>query len=175
MANFGDPGFQVHAAMGQYLALLAFHLADDEVLPIDLPNYASELSAYLEDLSEYIESEGEELDLKELSDAIDVFAARADEVKALERLAVATNDTDLITVVNHKYRDFQRGFISQGGLPDREFYKHVVTAPGLDTGKHHLSLSSFQIPLRSNLAGFQGTLPCSSLASLRACNMATAT
>ncbi|KAF6831179.1 glutamate carboxypeptidase-like protein 2 [Colletotrichum plurivorum] len=134
MANFGDPGFQVHAAMGQYLALLAFHLADDEVLPVDLPNYASELSAYLEDLSEYVESEGEELDLTELSDAIDIFAARADEVKALERLAVATNDTDLITVVNHKYRDFQRGFISQGGLPDREFYKHVVTAPGLDTG-----------------------------------------
>ncbi len=45
-----------------------------------------------------------------------------------------TNDTDLITVVNHKYRDFQRGFVSQGGLPGREFYRHVVTAPGLDTG-----------------------------------------
>ena len=24
--------------------------------------------------------------------------------------------------------------MSQGGLPDREFYKHVVFAPGLDTG-----------------------------------------
>ncbi|OLN92258.1 putative glutamate carboxypeptidase-like protein 2 [Colletotrichum chlorophyti] len=134
MANFGDPGFHVHAAIGQYLALLAFHLADDEVLPIDVPNYAIELRAYLEDLSEYVESAGEELDLSELSDAIEEFAKRADEVKALETLAVTTNDTDLITVVNHKYRDFQRGFISQGGLPNREFYKHVVTAPGLDTG-----------------------------------------
>ncbi|WQF82153.1 Putative PA domain, transferrin receptor-like, dimerization domain, peptidase M28 [Colletotrichum destructivum] len=137
MATFGDPGFLQHAAIGQYLALLAFHLADDEVLPIDVPNYAAELRAYLEDLVEYAEAEGAAaagLDLSELSDAVDVFAARADEVKALERLAVTTNDTALIAVVNHKYRDFQRGFISQGGLPDREFYKHVVTAPGLDTG-----------------------------------------
>ncbi|GJD04327.1 PA domain-containing protein [Colletotrichum higginsianum] len=137
MATFGDPGFLQHAAIGQYLALLAFHLADDEVLPIDVPNYAAELRAYLEDLAEYAEAEGAAaagLDLSELSDAVDVFAARADEVKALERLAVTTNDTALIAVVNHKYRDFQRGFISQGGLPDREFYKHVVTAPGLDTG-----------------------------------------
>ncbi|KAJ0159867.1 putative glutamate carboxypeptidase, partial [Colletotrichum tanaceti] len=137
MATFGDPGFVQHAAIGQYLALLAFHLADDEVLPIDVPNYAAELRAYLEDLVEYAEAEGASaagLDLSELSDAVDVFAARADEVKALERLAVATDDAALIAVVNHKYRDFQRGFVSQGGLPGREFYKHVVTAPGLDTG-----------------------------------------
>ncbi|KAK1658373.1 PA domain-containing protein [Colletotrichum godetiae] len=134
MANFGDPGFLVHAAIGQYLTLLAYHLADDEVLPIDVPNYATELRAYLSDLEEYAESEDAEIDLSELSDAIEVFATRADEVKALEQLAITTGDADLITVVNHKYRDFQRGFISQGGLPDREFYKHVITAPGLDTG-----------------------------------------
>lgn len=134
MANFGDPGFLVHAAIGQYLTLLAYHLADDEVLPIDVPNYATELRAYLSDLEEYAESEGAEIDLSELSEAIEIFATRADEVKALEQLAVTTGDADLITVVNHKYRDFQRGFISQGGLPDREFYKHVITAPGLDTG-----------------------------------------
>ncbi|KAK2016989.1 PA domain-containing protein [Colletotrichum eremochloae] len=134
MANFGDPGFLVHSAIGQYLALLAFHLADDEILPLDLPNYATELRAYLEDLTDYAESEDADIDLSELSDAIDVFSTCADQVKALEHLAITTNDTDLITVVNHKYRDFQRGFISQGGLPNREFYKHVVTAPGLDTG-----------------------------------------
>ncbi|TQN67361.1 putative glutamate carboxypeptidase [Colletotrichum shisoi] len=135
--GFLHRGINSHAAIGQYLALLAFHLADDEVLPIDVPNFAAELRAYLEDLVEYAEAEGAAaagLDLSELSDAVDVFAARADEVKALERLAVATDDTALIAVVNHKYRDFQRGFVSQGGLPDREFFKHVVTAPGLDTG-----------------------------------------
>jgi N-acetylated-alpha-linked acidic dipeptidase len=134
MSTFGDPGFLVHAAMGQYLALVAYHLASDDVLPIDTQNYAVELRAYYDDLSEYAEEHDADLDLSELDDAIKYFKNSADEVKALEKLAVSRDDQVLKTVVNHKYRDFQRGFISQGGLPDRDFYKHVVTAPGLDTG-----------------------------------------
>ncbi|KAM5344330.1 hypothetical protein ACJ41O_012867 [Fusarium nematophilum] len=134
MATFGDPGFHVHASQGQYLALIAYHLASDDILPIDTQNYAVELRAYYDDLVEYTAGEGADLDLSELDDAIDLFKKSADEVKALEKIAVERDDEILKKVVNHKYRDFQRGFISQGGLPNREFYKHVVTAPGLDTG-----------------------------------------
>ncbi|KAK7421438.1 hypothetical protein QQX98_002136 [Neonectria punicea] len=134
MSTFGDPGFRVHASMGQYLALVAYHLASDDVLPIDTQNYAVELRAYYEDLAEYAEEEGADLDLTELDKAIKYFKENADAVKALEDRAIKNQDEHLKTVVNHKYRDFQRGFVSQGGLPNREFYKHVVTAPGLDTG-----------------------------------------
>lgn len=136
MATWGDPGFHVHASQGQFLSLVAYHLASDDVLPIDVQNHAVELRAYYDDLVEYIEEEGasDSLDLSELDDAIDRFKAAADDAKVLERLAVDLDDENLKTVVNHKYRDFQRGFVSQGGLPDREFYKHVATAPGLDTG-----------------------------------------
>jgi N-acetylated-alpha-linked acidic dipeptidase len=47
---------------------------------------------------------------------------------------VLANDTALIAVVNHKARDFSRGFVSQGGLAGREYYKNLLFAPGLDTG-----------------------------------------
>ena len=134
MSTWGDPGFHLHASQGQFLALLAYHMASDDILPIDTQNYAVELRAYYDDLVEYAEEEGADLDLTELDEAINFFKKSADEVKALEELAVARDDEPLKKVVNHKYRDFQRGFISQGGLPDREFYKHVATAPGLDTG-----------------------------------------
>lgn len=134
MSTFGDPGFHLHASQGQYLALVAYHLANDDILPIDTQNYAVELRSYYEDLVEYAGEEGADLDLSELDDAIKFFKKSADEAKALELQAAASDDDDLKTVINHKYRDFQRGFISQGGLPDREFYKHVVNAPGLDTG-----------------------------------------
>ena len=63
---------------------------------------------------------------------------RADEIKKLDNVARTTKDANSVRLVNHKYVQFQRGFVSQGGLPDREFYKHVVLAPGLDTGKHLL-------------------------------------
>ncbi|KEY73638.1 hypothetical protein S7711_09679 [Stachybotrys chartarum IBT 7711] len=134
MATYGDPGFHQHRAIGQYLSLLTYHLADDEVLPIDVENYAVELQAYYEDLVDFIGEAGVDLDLSELSDAIAVFETRATEAKNLERLAVTINDSELMRVVNHKYRDFQRGFVSQGGLPDREYFKHAIFAPGLDTG-----------------------------------------
>ena len=134
MATYGDPGFHLHSMMGQYLALMAYHLASDDVLPFDLPNYGVELQHYYDDLVEDMEELGADLDLSELQAAVEEFKVRAEEVKRLETLAVTMGDEDLITVVNHKYRDFQRGFVSQGGLPEREFYRHVVTAPGLATG-----------------------------------------
>lgn len=132
MSKFGDPGFQVHATMGKFLSLLAYHLADDEILPLDLPQYTTALRGYYEDLEELIGDE--KVDTAELKSAIDVFETRVKEVVALQNFAKLSGDREVIKVLNHKYRDFQRGFISQGGLPNREFYRHVVTAPGLDTG-----------------------------------------
>jgi N-acetylated-alpha-linked acidic dipeptidase len=88
---------------------------------------------YYQDLQVTINSTSP-LDTAALRSALDDFAESALEAKALEQQAVATNDTDLLTLVNHKYRDFQRGFVSQGGLPGREFYKHLIFAPGSDTG-----------------------------------------
>ena len=134
MSTFGDPGFLQHAAIGQYLALLTYHLASDEVLPLDVETYGAELAAYRDDLVAFIEPYGVDLDLSELSDAIEVFTEAAAGIKKFEEGAVALDSKDQIAVVNHKYAQFQRGFISQGGLPDREFYRHAVTAPGLDTG-----------------------------------------
>lgn len=134
MATFGDPGFHVHSTMGQFLTLLAYHLADDTILPFNIPDYGEALRSYYDELLKLISSTASHIDVSELDSAISTFQTRADEVQALHDQARLTNDPSLIAVVNHKYRDFQRGFVSQGGLPDREFYKHVVNAPGIDTG-----------------------------------------
>lgn len=134
MTAFGDPGFVVHKAMGQFLTLLAYHLADDPVIPLDLPNYTTQLRSYLEELRGTITEAGVELDVGALADAIDTFEASANGIAALAAEATITGDRVLVDRVNTKYRDFQRGFTSQGGLPDRNFFKHVVFAPGIDTG-----------------------------------------
>lgn len=92
MLTLGDPGFHVHAAQGQYLALIAYHLANDDILPIDTQNYAKEMRAYYDDLTEYAEEHGAELNLSDLNEAIQQFKQSADEVKAQEELAVQCND-----------------------------------------------------------------------------------
>jgi len=134
MSTFGDPGFHHHEAMGKYLSLLAYNLATAELLPFNLPNYADQMDLYFDELSEVISSSSGNLSVTELRDAIDTFRVQANEIVQLSEQAVSSNDTELISVVNHKFRDFQRGFTSQGGLADREFYQHTIFAPGIDTG-----------------------------------------
>lgn len=120
--------------MGQYLTLLAYHMANDEIIPYDLPIYSAALHSYYNDLQESIESTMQSLDTSELSAAILQFEDSADEAMALQYKAISSGDEALKSVVNQKLRDFQRGFTSAGGLPEREFYRHVVNAPGVDTG-----------------------------------------
>ena len=134
MSTYGDPGYHHHAAMGQFLSLLAYHLASDEIIPYDLPVYSTALHSYYDDLQETLDGTNQILDTSELSAAIAQFETSANEAITLKNQAVSSSDTALKTVVNQKFRDFQRGFTSAGGLPDREFYKHVVNAPGIDTG-----------------------------------------
>lgn len=134
MSTFGDPGFLTHKAMGQYLTLLAYHFLSDPVIPLEPADYVSELKTYLSDLEETITSSNGTLDLSALEAAIGTFSDSAGQFTTLRSYAVSTSDTDLTTVINHKARDFSRGFTSQGGLPGREFFQNLLFAPGLDTG-----------------------------------------
>lgn len=134
MERFGDPGFHTHKAMGQYLTLLLYHMVSDDVLPLEPEGYVSELERYYEELNKVVNSTNYTLDLSALEDAMSEFSSAADEFTALLEQAVTSKDAELITVQNHKARDFSRGFTSQGGLPTREFYQHTIFAPGRDTG-----------------------------------------
>ncbi|KAL7629500.1 hypothetical protein AAE478_001021 [Parahypoxylon ruwenzoriense] len=133
MSTFGDPGFLAHKSMAQVCSP-TYNLADQEGIQFDLPNYSTQLDNYYEDLLSTISSTSQNIDTSILKSAIDDFKTGATEVQALERQAIETKDSELLTLVNHKYRDFQRGFVSQGGLPNREFYRHLIFAPGVDTG-----------------------------------------
>ncbi|KAI8293811.1 putative glutamate carboxypeptidase [Colletotrichum sp. SAR 10_98] len=136
MAKFGDPGFKIHRVMGQWLTLIAYHIADDVIIPWDLPNAGRVLRTYYEDLNETIAETYPDLDLdlSPIDDAIVEFETAAERIATVAKQALVFNDTVLIDVVNSKYRDFSRGFASAGGLPGRPTFHNVVSAPGLDNG-----------------------------------------
>lgn len=134
MERFGDPGFHTHKAIGQYLTLLLYHMVNDAVVPLEPSGYVSEFEKYFSELNETIAGTNYTVDLSPLTSAIAAFSASAKEFETLRDQAIAMNDAALLTVQNHKARDFSRGFTSQGGLPTREFYQHTIFAPGRDTG-----------------------------------------
>lgn len=135
MSKFGDPGFKVHTSIGQWLTLILYHIADDPLIPWDLPNAASVLSAYFAELNETIaDSDFPELDISPIADAITEFTKQAENIAKVAQTAVSFNDSVIVEVVNSKYKDFSRGFASAGGLPGRETFKNVISAPGIDNG-----------------------------------------
>lgn len=139
MTTYGDPDFNYHKAVGQYITLLTYHMSSEPLLPLDFTNYGIEMTSYLADLEKTIDSANadadspHELDLSELVSAIEAFNASATAMSSYITSADMSSDSTL-SYINGKIRDYQRGFTSQGGLPNREFYRHVVFAPGLDTG-----------------------------------------
>lgn len=135
MSKFGDPGFKVHTAIGQWLSLILYHIADDPLIPWDLPNAANVLSAYFGELNEtVVDSDLPELDISPIADAIKEFTKQAENIARVAQTAVSFNDSVIVEVVNSKYKDFSRGFASAGGLPGRETFKNVISAPGIDNG-----------------------------------------
>lgn len=110
-------------------------MASDDLLPLEPINYADQMQRYYQNLQYTIgNSSRVDFDVSSLQDAISTFRTQAQEAADLAQLAISSNNSELLQVVNAKYRDFQRGFTSQGGLPTREFYQHLIFAPGLDTG-----------------------------------------
>lgn len=135
MTNFGDPGYLAHKSMTQFISLLAYNLADADLIPFNLTNWSIELDKYYDDLLATINETATSLNTDPLRSAIDYFSESALQLEQQASEALSCKDADLITLVNHKYRDFQRGFVSQGGLPGREFFQNLIFAPGSDTGR----------------------------------------
>lgn len=136
MSTFGDPTFNTHKVMCRYLTLLAYELATREILPLNPVTYGVEMTKYLAELEDTISSAGENfssIDLTPLRSAISTYNESAASLSSLIS-STSEDNTASISLINAKLRDYQRGFISQGGLPNREFYRNVVFAPGLDTG-----------------------------------------
>ena len=131
MTTYGDPGFRVHKAVGQHLALLVYHLAMNNIIPFNVENFGAPMTRYLDTLTTLVQNTTATVDLFQLEAAIATFNDSAAALTSFMQTAWTNAEYKLI---NAKLRDFGRGFVSQGGLPTREFYKHVVFAPGLDTG-----------------------------------------
>jgi N-acetylated-alpha-linked acidic dipeptidase len=104
------------------------------MIPLNPVNYATQMDLYYAELRDTIANATEDVDTSALREAIDTFREQAQEAEELKQQALDAGNSALIDVMNAKFRDFQRGFTSQGGLPGREFFQHLIFAPGLDTG-----------------------------------------
>ena len=136
--HFSDGDFVHSAALSRVIGTAILRLAEADVLPFEFRGSAATLRAYVDDL-EKLPGVDEKLDLGPVRGAIAKLDAEAvDYEKALRRIdrldnADAARRADL-TRVNELLFTSERRFRHEGGLPRREWFKHLAYAPGLYTG-----------------------------------------
>ncbi|XP_028116859.1 probable glutamate carboxypeptidase AMP1 isoform X1 [Camellia sinensis] len=134
MIKYGDPLFQRHVAVTGVWGLLALHLADDAVLPLNYISYAAQLLEYTNMLSNLLEGSASvhpiTASIQELATAAKEAEEEAKKLRGEETLGnvlVLKKRT-----LNDRLMSAERGFLDGEGLQGRQWFKHLVYGPSCD-------------------------------------------
>ncbi|GAA5810867.1 hypothetical protein MFLAVUS_004295 [Mucor flavus] len=142
MVKFGDPQFLYHQTLVRFWGLLTLRLSDSTTLPIYPADYTAELTKYLGTLTTLATPRtfpqlGQAIE--KLEKTVRKFERRRQRLES--RLAkydsldkTPHNLVKRLNKLNNRLTHFERGFIDPEGIKGREWFKHVVYAPGLWAG-----------------------------------------
>ncbi|OQE39136.1 hypothetical protein PENCOP_c007G06598 [Penicillium coprophilum] len=150
MEKYGDKDFLYHQACTKLWALAAAQLVESPLLALNATDYSLGLGSYLDHIKPAADNlpEKTHFDFAPLDSAILEFqeSAKAFDARAADLKSHLGDDVPWyhwwkkvrlwfqIRVVNAKYKGIERAFLYQPGLDGREWFKHVVFAPGIWTG-----------------------------------------
>ncbi len=132
MSHFGDPEFLYHAAMARVAATMLLELADADLIPFDVAQYAREMTSHAEKIEKRLrEKEApQEVSLKRLIEKCRDWQRAAQPLHNFSSPPAEIN----LAVVNENLMEIERLFLDEKGLPDRPWFKHQLFAPGFYTG-----------------------------------------
>lgn len=134
MEHFGDPTFQYQAAMSRIWGTLALQLANADILPFDYETYATDLMTPLKLLQNSGSENKIATDVKVLDDLLTEWQQVAGLLNQGLVRYLASNDLSRIGEINQRLYQLERRLTSESGLPLRPWFKHLIYAPGLNTG-----------------------------------------
>ncbi len=134
MEHFGDPTFQYQVAMSKIWGTIALQLANADVLPFDYETYATSLMVPVK----LLQNSGSEIKIAKEVKALDALLTEWQQAagllnRGLARYVDSGNFSD-IAEINRRLYQLERRLIDEEGLPSRPWFKHLVYAPGLNTG-----------------------------------------
>lgn len=127
--KFGDPTFAYEQQQARVLGLEVLHMADADVLPYDYHLYGREIAGYVEKAAQDAREKHLEVDFSALKKAADRFQSAGNAIYT--RQIATTGDAHAL---NMALREAEQKLLSKEGLPNRNWYKHTIYAPGEFTG-----------------------------------------
>ena len=129
MENFGDPTFQYQVAMSKIWGIIALRLSNADILPLDYDVYAKALLTELDTLKKSFPIESERLHalLTEWEHTATTLMQQLENKVSIDNKAQ-------IAEINQRLFQLEQTLTDEEGLPLRPWFKHLVYAPGLNTG-----------------------------------------
>ena len=123
-----DPGFIYTTTLARLMGVAAMRLSGAEIVPIDPVASASSARSYLREVGPSVGRSGE-ASLRGVEAALDDFRNAAHAIAASRDSALRAADSSKYPELNRRLLQLERSFVDDGGLPGREWYKHVLMAP----------------------------------------------
>ncbi|KAL8696539.1 MAG: hypothetical protein Q9224_002742 [Gallowayella concinna] len=155
MENYGDKGWRYHTTMTKIWALAAASLVDSPIIPFSARQYGKSLASYLHAVKEKASKSGtsnfmfQQVAFHNLELAVGrlkTAAMRFDQRASLLEKRIKNENIPWwrwwqkvklqleVKRVNDGYKYLERQFLYEEGLDGRNWYKHVVYAPGRYSG-----------------------------------------
>jgi len=128
--KFADPGFTYGAALSQVTATTLLRLADAPLLPFEFGAFWSTVNRYTEEIKKLA---GSKVNLEPLLKQLARTDSDAKEYETALSGAVSRSDSRL-EKANQALYETERALILPKGLPNRDWYRHQIYAPGMYTG-----------------------------------------
>jgi N-acetylated-alpha-linked acidic dipeptidase len=135
--KFSDGDFVYGRALAQVMALSLIRLADASVLPFEFATLEQTVRGYAEELRKQAETASAELDLGGVFAELGRLEANAhnyEEALAAAGGRIGSAPKQRMAQLNETLYRTERALLSSQGLPNREWYRHQLYAPGLYTG-----------------------------------------
>jgi N-acetylated-alpha-linked acidic dipeptidase len=134
--HFSDTTFVDGQALSEYTATALLRLANSSVLPFEFGHFANTVSGYVDEIRDEAKKSGQKMDFSGLRKQLDLLKDDGAKYDALLQVASGKESLDgsKLNALNEALIRSERVLTRPEGLPNREWYKHQIYAPGFYTG-----------------------------------------
>ena len=134
--HFSDGSYVDGRALSQFTATALLRLADCSVLPFEFGHFANTVTGYVDEIEKEAQKSGHEMAFSGIRQQLTKLKQNGDKYNALLRAAMAKDSLSAsrVDVLNQALIGTERTLTRSEGLPNREWYKHQIYAPGFYTG-----------------------------------------
>jgi N-acetylated-alpha-linked acidic dipeptidase len=134
--HFSDTSFVDGKTLAQYTATALLRLADSSVLPFEFLRFANTVTGYVDEIRDEAKKSGQKMDFSGLRKQLDLLKNDGAKYDALLQAASGKESLDdsRLNALNETLIRSERVLTRPEGLPNREWYKHQIYAPGFYTG-----------------------------------------